>query len=64
MKSTPAPEWQYRDADGRIIRFPDIKSQPEIDAKTRVGVKPFVAMFCAAITVAAIMAAFDWMVSL
>ena len=55
----PAREGYFRKADG----FQQIKSQPELTK--RPGVSPpvaYAAMFGAAVTVALIMAAFDWLV--
>ena len=40
MTRTPAPEWQYRNADGRIIRkadaFPDLAPQEPMPDPSRI----------------------------
>jgi len=48
-----APQWQFRDGDGRIIRteFPALKSQSEIDAEGVPGVAALLVMCAATFTV-------------
>ena len=60
-----APQWQFRDENGRIIReeFPALKSQAEIDAEEfEFSPLAYVVMFSAAASVALIIAAFEWLV--
>jgi len=59
-----APQWQWRDGNGRIIRaFPPLKSQSEIDDEFRgPGVAVWLWMGATATTAALIMAGFDWLV--
>ena len=61
----PAPQWQWRDENGRIIRdeFPALKSQAEID-REELEFSPlaYVVMFSAAASVALIIAGFNWFV--
>lgn len=60
-----APQWQWRDENGRIIRdqFQPLKSQREIDdADGLPSTAALVVMFAAAAAVALIMAGFDWLV--
>lgn len=61
----PAPQWQWRDENGRIIRqeFPALKSQAEIDAEElEFSPLAYVVMFSAAASVALIIAGFNWFV--
>ncbi len=54
----------YFDTPRKADDFQPLKSQPEIDDEERgPTVVPYVMMFATAVTVAAIMAAFDWLVS-
>lgn len=60
-----APQWQWRDANGRIIRteFKQLKSQAEIDDEFRgPGITAWLWMGATATTAALIMAGFDWLV--
>jgi len=58
-----APQWQWRDGDGRIIPFQPLKSQAEIDDEFRgPGVTVWLWMGATATTAALIMAGFDWLV--
>ena len=61
-----APEWQWRDSNGRIIRksdsLPPILSQREIDAVNGHGIAAWLVMFAATTAVVAIITAFDWLV--
>lgn len=61
----PAPQWQWRDGDGRIPRpeFPALKSQAEIDAEEfEFSPLAYLVMFSAAASVALIIAGFNWIV--
>ena len=58
-----APQWQWRDGNGRIIRKADGLPALAPPEKPAVSFKvQMITMFCAALTVAVIMAWFDWMV--